>query len=216
MSSFTETFKCAEKIVRPLIEQHGFTLKSIEINDVKGSQWIYGSAIYKEQRNWLRAGSAQRFIKISVAPLRLELDLNFGAGKEEYTIYELHNLNGGGEFPTLQHSLYKAMEDEVALAAEFTTLIQLLVTCGPDFFNEKTSLFSDLKAQRRKYAIEEENKRIFKEAEAAFKKKQWSVVVNLLDKKEAYLSKLNASRLKYARKKINITHIRLRAVNKQK
>lgn len=202
MKGFSETFRLAENTLRPLIEKLGFEFDKIEIGDVKGSQWLYGSATYVKEKSWIQRNSNKRFIRIGVAPLRLEIDLDFGKGKEKFSIYELHKLNGKGEFPGLQHSLYKTENDESILAKEFSSLIQVLIECGSRFFEDDDTLFSDLKAQRQRYFKEEEDHRAFKEAEVAFKNKNWNKVIELLTDRENVLSKLNSSRLRYARKKI--------------
>ena len=205
MSTFRETFERAEQDVRPLIEKKGFTLKEISITDENGSQWVGGSAHYVESGNWHSLFRKKRFIRLSTAPLRLELDLDVGIGDSFYTIYELHTLAEGGAFPERTHDLYKAMHDVGQLKSEFQRLIQVLDDCGKRFFSNDPSLWTDLSDLRMRRAQESENKQISKDAELAFKKRDWKTVVTLLEKKKHLLNKLDLGRLSYARKKIKST-----------
>lgn len=205
MSTFRETFERVEHDIRPLLEKYGFTLKEISITDENGNQWVGGSAHYVESGNWYSLSRKKRFIRLSTAPLRLELDLDVGIGDSFYTIYELHELAGGGVFPERTHDLYKAMHDEGQLRAEFQRLVQVLKDCGERFFSNDPSLWTDLSNQRTRRTQERENKQISKDAEVAFKKQDWKTVVTLLGKKNHSLNKLDVGRLSYARKKLKST-----------
>jgi len=201
MTSFKETFKLAEQHIRPMLEEYGFKLDHVVITDDNGSIWVHGGARYIENTSLWYPFRKKRFVRISTTPLRLELDLDIGIGDNFFTIYELHELEGNQAFPKRTHDLYKAMYDENQLKTEFERLIQVLKDCGKRFFSNDTSLWSDLESQRNKHSIEKVNNQIFKEAEIAFKKQEWTTVINLLETKKEYLSELNLTRLNYARKK---------------
>lgn len=205
MPTFTETFKLAERYIRPLLEERGFKLDEVSITDESGSQWVCGAAHYVEKKNWRRPFNRKRFIRLSTAPLRLELDLDIGKGDISYSIYELHELEGNKKFPERAHDLYKAMYDESQLISEFERLIQVLSECGSRFLSNDSSLWSDLNEQRVRHAEERENERVLKDAEMAFKKQDWAKVVSLLEDKHKILSKLDSGRLKYAGKKLDGT-----------
>ncbi len=135
----------------------------------------------------------------------MELDLDIGIGDSFFGIYELHELEGTKGFPERAHDLYKAMHDKSMLSSEFERLIQVLTDCGSRFFSNDTSLWADLNEQRARHVQERENDQIFKSAEVAFKKQDWETVVNLLEDKHQFLSKLDLGRLSYAKKKVKST-----------
>ena len=105
MSSFRETFEQTEQSIRPRLEKHGFILKKLSVTEEQGTQWVFGSAHYVEDTKWYGLFSKKRFICLSTAPLRFELDLEFGFGKSRCTIYELYRLECDHTFPERKHCL---------------------------------------------------------------------------------------------------------------
>ena len=205
MSSFKVAFEFAEQGVRSLLEKRGFTLNEVSITEENRSQWIGGVAHYIEKGNWYYPFQRKRFIRLSTAPLRLELDLEIGRGDSTYNIYELKELEGTKEVLARTHDLYEAMLDKKQLKSEFETLIQVLFDCGSRFFSNDSSLWTDLHEQRLRHGDARENEQVFKDAEAAFKKQDWETVVNFLEEKQQDLSNLDLGRLNYAKNKLKST-----------
>ena len=202
MQTFRETFKLAEANSRALLANYGFSLSDLSVTEESDSQWVGGAAHYLENRRWFHMFKKRRFIRLSVAPLRLESDLDIGRGSESYSIYELHELEGDSEFPERTHDLYKAMYNEDQLQSEFERLIKVFTLCGKRFIENDDSFWLDLRNQRIRRATLMENEQIFKEAQIAFKAQRWGKVVTLLENKKQALSKLNHGRLIYAKKKM--------------
>ena len=166
-----------------------------------GTQSMLGTVTYAEPVSQ----NPPRFVRLSVAPIRLELDLDVGIGtdrREYYAIYELHQLEVGGEFPGRQHDLLKAIHNREQLLHEFNRLTAVLRSCGSRFFAGDISLWEDLKRQRSAKAQAANDQQASLDAEAAFKAQRWQDVVNLLEDRESRLSKLDSSRLRYARKQL--------------
>ena len=205
MSSFKVAFEFAEQGVRSLLEKRGFTLDEVLITDENGSQWIGGAAHYVEKGSWYYPFQRKRFIRLSTAPLRLELDLEIGKGDSTYSIYELNDLEGTKGLPAREHDLYEAMHGEKQLRSEFERLIQVLFDCGSRFFSNESSLWTDLHEHRLRHVDERENNQVLNDAVAAFKRKDWETVVKLLEEKQQDLSNLDLGRLNYAKNKLKST-----------
>ena len=150
MKTFRKTFEIAEANSRYLLTEWGFTLSEISITEPTNRQYVFGSANFLEALPNSIISSSRKFIKLSVAPLRLELDLEFGRDNKTYSIHELHNLDGISSFPERTHDLYEAMHDEIQLGAEFERLIKALIECGSRFKNQDETLWTNLINQRLK------------------------------------------------------------------
>ncbi len=202
MGIFTDVFvSAAREALRFLEDDHSFREVDKQVIEEKGTQCVLGAITYAEPSSQ----NQPRFVSLGVAPLRLELDLDIGIGedrKEFYTIRELHQLEGSGEFLSRHHDLYDAMHDREKLLSEFQRLTAVLQSCGKRFFAGDLSLWDDLRIQRCAEAQAREDRRASLEAEAAFKAQRWEHTVELLEKREPRLSKLDASRLQYARKQL--------------
>jgi hypothetical protein len=205
MAVFTDIFvEAAREALEFLKADHSFREVDRQVVEENGTQWVFGTITYVESSSQ----SPSRFVTLSVAPLRLELDLNVGIGEDRtefYTIHELHQLEGRGEFPGRQHDLYDAMHDREKLLAEFKRLTTVLRSCGSRFFAGDVSLWDDLREQRSGEAQARDDRKASLDAEAAFKAHQWNRIVKLLENREFRLSKLDASRLRYARKQLGRT-----------
>ena len=203
-NTFTDIFFEAErKAMAFLTSEYSFIVSDRRVIGGEKSQYIFGTATYAESKLLNKTNYLGRFVRLSVAPLRLELDLYIGAGDDRndvYSICELHNIIHGGEFPRRQHNLYEAMHDVSQLQAEFEILTQVLRTCGSRFFAGDKSLWEELKKHRIAVAQRQEDIYASREAEKAFKSKQWDVVVSLLTPRECRLSNVDAAKLSYARK----------------
>ena len=171
----------------------------MSISGTEGSQWIGGSAHYVEvtPANEFEA----RFIHLSTAPLRLELDLDFGIGEELFSVYELHRLEGKEPFPERKNDLYDAAFDKNILASEFKRLVTTLIGCGERFLSKDCSLWDELQIQRDLRDQKTENHKAYRIAEKAFNNKDWEKVISVLEGRKKSLSKLNLGRLNYAKKK---------------
>lgn len=205
MSDFLEAFKIAERSIRPRLEAQGFKLYDVSVTDNEGTQWVSGTAKYVERRAWHNPFKAMRFITLSAAPLRLELDLDIGVGERCHSIFELHDLVRKREFPERKHDLYKAMSEGSQLSSEFQRLVDVLESCGKRFFLNDPALWKQLEEQRAKHHRERENMDAFRAAERAFKEHDWETVVKLLEEKYQFLGELESKRLIYAMKKLNMT-----------
>ncbi len=203
MNTFNQTFQSMEKNISLQLIKLGFKLSDLSITETPGSMGVFASAHYLENRIGFFMNKNRKFIRLSTAPLRLELDLDFGWGESSFSIYELYKLEGDFNFPERTHDLYEAMYEASQLQAEFERLINIFERCGKRFLSNDISLKHDLENQRSKYADIAANEKIFNKAEKAFKAHLWHEVVLLLEDNEKYLSELNKKRLQYARKMVN-------------
>ncbi|PJZ43784.1 hypothetical protein [Leptospira brenneri] len=202
MITFTQTFKNVENNINSLISNLGYKLEDLHTYEADNTMAVFASATYIEKSKKLFSKRSNKFIRLSIAPLRLEIDLDFGWGENTFTIYELYKLEGNFKFPERKYSLYEAMYDEKQLQFEFERLIKIFQLCGKRFLSNDILLKRDLEQQRQNISSVTKNEMISKKAEKAFKDHLWEDVVTLLTGKENSLSSLNQMRLKYAKKKI--------------
>jgi hypothetical protein len=202
MGIFRDVFPEAAREAMHFLEvTYAFREVEMRVIGEDGATQVLGSVTYADSS----AQDSARFVTLSVAPLRLELDLDVGIGgdrREFYTVYELHQLEGRGQFPSRQHDLYKAIHDRQQLLYEFEILTTVLRTCGSRFFAGEISLWEDLRKQRSLEAQTRDDQRASQDAETAFKAHNWQRVVALLERRESRLTKLDSSRLRYARKQL--------------
>jgi hypothetical protein len=142
-------------------------------------------------------------VTLSFFPFRLELDLEVSNGSgASFSVTELHQLEHGAGPPAREHNLYDSVHDTDAQRAEFERLAIALRASGKRFFSGDATLWSDLDAQRRRAAENEEDTRRLFASERAFKAKDWAQVVQLLGPASDRLNPAGAARLAYARKKL--------------
>ncbi len=202
MNTFTHAFKTVEAKINPQITKLGFKLADIQTYESQNTMAVFASANYIENSKCLFLKCKRRFISLNIAPLRLDLSLDFGWGKKSFTIYELYELEGSSKFPERKFNLYDAMYDEYQLQAEFERLIEVFIGCSNRFLSNDKTLELDLEEQRSKKSFISENEIIFKKADKAFKNQLWEEVVSLLSDKKKYLNNLNQKRLEFAKKKM--------------
>jgi hypothetical protein len=205
MSAFKDVFCEAEsKAMDFLVSKYAFRVANKEVIDKTGTMNVVGIITYVETLPANKSSNDERFVTLSVAPLRLELDLDFGIGnrKNFFTIYELHRLAGDGSFPQRQHDLYEAMHDTAQLLAEFKRLTDVFQNCGHRFFAGDKSLWDDLKQQRLSETQTRTDILASRNAEKAFKAKLWEKAASFLEPRENRLNEIDAARLKYARKQL--------------
>lgn len=203
MPSFHETFTLVEKNLRPHLAEIDFVLHQLSVTGEDGTHSLFGSARYGENIRKFQRVEQKRFVCLSTAPLRLEIDLDFGIGDQRFGLQELFLLQASGDFPARQHDLYTAMHEPEQLQAEFERLLRVLIDYGQRFFDNDVSLWSDLQSQRLQRTQTTRELELIKKTEAAFAQQNWGAVIELLRSREAELNPLNRKRLAYARKKLN-------------
>lgn len=198
-TKFSDVFYEAERNAMAFLEdEFSFCKVERKVVDETGTQYVFGIATYSKAITSETQQNLKVFVTLTVAPLRLELDLDIGLeedSKTKYSIYELHSLEQGGEFPRRQHKLYEAMHDVQQLQAEFEILTQALRACGGRFFAGDKSLWDDLRKQRLTAIDTQDYIYVSHDAEKAFTAKQWDKVINLLEPRESKLSKVDAADL---------------------
>ena len=201
MTTFAESFCAAEREAFGfLIREHGFLALERKVTRPNAVDGVVARVVYEsapaEQR-------PMRAVALTVAPLRLELDLRISrATSGSYSIEELHALDGKGFFPRREHGLYDAMHEPALLLAEFLRLAGVLRACGGRFFDDESILWKDLAAQRGRQADNEEVKRTLALAQTAFGARDWTRVVELLTPIEARLGRTATARLAYSQRKV--------------
>ncbi|PJZ94958.1 hypothetical protein [Leptospira meyeri] len=209
MPTFAQTFKAVENNINSLIFNFGYKLADFYTYEAENTMAVFAYATYIEKPKKIFSKKSNKFIRLSTAPLRLEIDLDFGWGENTFSIYELYKLEGDFKFPERKYSLYEAMYDEKQLQSEFERLIEIFKLCGKRFLSNDILLKHDLEQQRQNISSTTKNEIIFKKAEKAFKDHLWEDVVTLLTDKENSLSSLNQMRLKYAKKMVQKSNDKL-------
>lgn len=195
---FREVFNRVEKALRPRLQQIGFVLHRINVDETA----CFGSARYGEQIWKFQRIERKRYIEFCTAPLRLELDLDFGIADERYSLTELFELQGKGSFPPRRHDLYTAVHEALLLQEEFERLLDQLLACGQRFIDGDASLWDDLQAQRSSRIADAALEDLYRQATIAFRRGEWAKLAALLAARESDLNELNLARLVYARARL--------------
>jgi hypothetical protein len=193
MSTFEQSFREAEEIaMRFLHVDFGFAAADRRITD-DGTNWTGGIARYESTGSTTSGTPRGWSVTLSFFPFRLELDLEVSnESGASFSVAELHQLEHGAGLPAREHNLFESVRDTDAQRAEFERLA----------FRGDGTLWSDLDAQRRRAAQDEEDTRRLFASERAFKAKDWTQVVQLLEPASDRLNPAGAARLAYARKKL--------------
>ena len=187
-----------------MTSDHAFRLVDKQIVD-DGTSLTLGAVSYAETLPSNEPNDSKRFVTLSIAPARLELDLDIGLSDyrdSRYSIYELHHFMVGGDFPPRTHNLSEAVRDVGQLLAEFERLTTILRTCGDRFFEGDPSLWDDLRLERFRLSQIQQGSYVLRDAEKAFKAKKWEGVLSLLEPLSNRLGKVDAARLSYAKKQL--------------
>jgi hypothetical protein len=201
--TFEESFAAAEQAAfRFLVDDHGFQLAERQVARGDSQLGVIGRVRYRSTEPPDSPESPARAVELTIAPLRLELDLHVSkAGSGPYAIEELHALEGQGLFPRREHGLYDAMHDPDQLAAEFDRLAGVLRACGTRFFDDDAYLWEDLEVQRQRRAEDEEIRRTLALSQELFRAREWARIVELLSPIEYRLGTRASARLAYAKRK---------------
>lgn len=204
MHSFEVVYLEADnKALEFLTSEHSFIIQDRKVYVPKPE--THEISAYTRYAELSTGRAPQRYVMLSIAPLRLELDLDVGytdgMNSEEYSIQELYRLENGGEFPKRTHNLYEAMHDGQLLRHEFERLSSVFKECGRRFFANDKTLWDDLKSQRTSTLKAEETERAHLNAERAFQEKNWQKIIEILQPIENTLGEVDLKRLKYARNK---------------
>jgi hypothetical protein len=204
--TFEESFAAAEQAAfRFLVDDHGFRLAERQVARGDSQLGVIGRVRYRSAEAPGAPGSPEgvaRAVELTIAPLRLELELHVSkAASGPYAIEELHALEGQGLFPRREHGLYDAMHDPEQLAAEFERLAGVLRACGTRFFDDDAYLWEDLDVQRQRRAEDEEIRRTLALSQELFRAREWARIVELLSPIEYRLGTRASARLAYAKRK---------------
>ena len=198
--TFSESFAAAEQAALGfLVGEQGFYREEREVGRAGGERGVFGRAVYRSTGS---AAGGSRTVTLTIAPLRLELELVLArAGETSCRIEELHALEGRGAFPGREHGLYDAMHEPAQLAAEFRRLAGVLRACGTRFFDDDRCLWEDLEAKRERRAEDEQVRRTLSRSKECFRAREWHQVIELLAPLEHRLGSTASTRLAYARRK---------------
>ncbi len=200
MTAFDDAFCAAEQeALRFLVEEHGFRVAERQVMRESSQLGVSGRVVYESApspRGLVRAAA------LSIAPLRLELDLHISrAASARYSVEELHELDGKGSFPRRVHGLYDAMLEPEQLLAEFSRLAGVLRSSGARFLDDENGLWEELEEQRLRKAGDEEIRQTLALSKESSRDGDWSRVIDLLSPIEHRLGTTASARLAHARRK---------------
>ena len=198
--TFAESFAAAEQAAFGfLVSEHGFQVVEREVGRDGAERGVFGRVVYRSAPS---AGGASRQVTLTIAPLRLELDLKLSRSTSlPCRVEELHALEGHGSFPRRQHGLYDAMHEPEQLQAEFMRLAGVLRACGERFFDDDPYLWEDLGAKRMRRAQDNAVRRTLALSRERFRARDWAQVIDLLAPIEHRLGRNATARLAYAKQK---------------
>ena len=198
--TFAESFAAAEQAALGfLVEEHGFRRDEREVGRAGIDRGVFGRVVSRAPAS---AKGHSREVTLTIAPLRLELDLKLSRSTSlPCRVEELHALEGRGSFPRRQHGLYDAMHEPEQLQAEFMRLAGVLRACGERFFDDDPYLWEDLGAKRMRRAQDNAVRRTLAQSRERFRARDWAQVIDLLAPIEHRLGRNATARLAYAKQK---------------
>jgi hypothetical protein len=199
--SFADSFCAAEQAAFDfLVGEHGFERGERQVGRRGIDRGVFGRVVYRSPAS---ADGVTREVTLTIAPLRLELDLALSrTASPTCRIEELHALVGRGAFPPRQHSLYDAMHDPEQLQAEFMRLAGVLRAIGARFFEDDPWLWEDLEARRARQAEDDAIRRQLALSKERFRARAWQDVIDILAPLEDRLGRNASARLDYAKRKV--------------
>jgi len=199
--TFAESFAAAEQVALGfLVGEHGFHVEEREVGRAGSDRGVFGRVVY---RSTASAKGLSRGVALTIAPLRLELDLELSrTGASPCRIEELHALESRDAFPRRQHGLYDAMHEPEQLRAEFMRLAGALRACGARFFDDDPYLWEDLETKRARRADDDEVRRTLALSQERFRAREWHQVIDLLAPIQHRLGSTATARLAYAKRKV--------------
>ena len=154
-----------------------------------------------------RVHPSNLFVCLSTAPVRLELDLVLGHGwPPEYpntmSVSELLAIESPNTHVAFTSGVYESFGDASKMADQYTALARGLRDHGTRFFANAPSIWDDLVQLRQSLLQARKHEEVSRLAEMAFKADDWNRTVELLESLGEHRSRLQASRLAYARNRI--------------
>ena len=201
--TFAESFCAAEQAAFGfLVDEHGFRRDERQVDRGATRHGVVGRVVYRSPAS---ADGVSREVRLTIAPLRLELDLELSrTASAPCGIEELHALEGRGAFPRREHSLYDAMHEPGQLQAEFSRLAGVLRTIGARFFEDDPWLWEDIEERRARRAADDAIRRQLVLSKERFRARAWQDVIDILAPLENRLGKTASARLDYARRKVRL------------
>ena len=200
--TFAEAFCAAEQAAFDfLVDEHGFSRDEREVVRGGAEDGVLGRVVYRSPPS---AKGVSREVRLKIAPLRLELDLELArTAAPPCRIEELHALESrGASFPRREHSLYDAMLEPEQLQAEFERLAGVLRAIGARFFEDDPYLWEDLEARRERQAADDAIRRQLALSKERFRARAYRDVIDILAPLEHRLGRTATARLDYARRKV--------------
>ena len=203
MPTFEGAFREAtERAMRFLQVDLGFAATELRVTD-DGTTGTGGVSRYESRGSTENSAPRGWSVTLSFFPYRLELDLEIStASGASYSVAELHQLEHGAALPAREHNLYDSVRNADAQRAEFERLTRTLRASGARFFSGDLTLWSDVDTQRRRSAQAEDDRARVLASERAFRGKDWTKVVQLLEPARDRLPHAATARLAYARNKL--------------
>ena len=184
-----------------LENDHGFTLKETIAPSELRSDLSFYKVTYRKN-SWR---SRELFVCLSTAPVRLELDLEFGRGwppeyRNTINVFELLAIESPDWQLEFTSGVYDGFGDVQKMSEHYNALANVLRNHGGRFFANDQSLWDSVHQLRESRIQQREYEETSRLAELAFKRNDWQHAIELLDSLGDNRTKLQTARLAYARK----------------
>ena len=212
MSATSDAFLDAAHSALSFLEHdYGFSLTEKQAPETY--EWT--SQVYTITYRKLTADRRSQHVTLSTAPARCELDIDLGYDLVHgaisgnfyggvvilrMTVDELHELESGSPRPSFECGVYAAFGDRDKMSVQYGLLASILKDFGSRFFQGDPSLATDVDQLRNEKQERRERERTARDAERAFKMRDWIRAIRLLESLGMELTPLQQLRLKYARK----------------
>ena len=204
MSTASDSFVIAARSALGFLEsEHGFTLAET----VGPPAALTHASLYKITYRREMPQAPELFVCLSTAPVRLEQDLEFGRGwppeyRNTMNVFELLAIESPHTQVEFTSGVFEGFGDLGKMSDQYTTLARVLRNHGTRFFRNENSIWDDLARLRQSRQQKREHEEVSRLAEAAFRDDDWTRTIELLESLGEHRSRLEASRLDYARSRI--------------
>lgn len=203
MSTTSESFVRAARDALLFIEtDHDFQVAEMEVPTEVRTPFTFYKITYRRKLSIMR----RQFVRLSTAPARLELDLEFGRGwppknENSINVFELLEIESPNAEIEFVSGISEGFGDFEKMTDQYAALADVLRNHGARFFANDQSLWDAVRQHRESKTRQRATEDTSRLADAAYSANDWSQAIELFESLGDNRTKLQTARLAFARKR---------------